>query len=101
MKIIQQQLELKDWPLTKIGDTKFFGYVVSIGVVTGDWDIEEMACYVDFAYNTRYERYLLPSDENLRIELSKMLLENMNHEHGLYNKVHVTRMENGYFVELP
>jgi hypothetical protein len=105
MKIIQQRLEVKDWPLEKVGDEKFFGYIVSIGVFPADdWDSEGMIPYVDFAYNQKYERYRLPNNAGLHDQLHQMLIENIDmgiNGNGIYNKVWISLNDDGYLVFLP
>ena len=105
MELINQQLKVKDWPLTKAGDEKFFGYVVAMGVFPREWGDEDgMTQYADFAYNDAYERYRLPDDEGLKKQLHDMLWHNLNgvaHAGDIYGKVWIKRSEHGYAVELP
>lgn len=103
-EIIEQRLEIKDWPLRQPGDEKFFGYVVAIGIFPREWQDEDgMTHYVDFSYNDTYERYRLPNDESLRKQLFEMLLLNLDNSigGGIYGKVWIKRLEKGYAVDLP
>lgn len=104
-ELIQQQLEVKKWPLEKPGDEKFFGYVVALGVFPREWgETDGMTQYVDFAYNDSYERYQLPNDQSLKEQLHEMLWHNINgvgHTGDIYGKVWIKRMKEGYVVELP
>jgi hypothetical protein len=99
MELISQQLEVKDWPLVEVGQEKFFGYVVAMGVFPNDWD-ETMTHYVDFAYNDAYERYRLPQHEGLRKQLFQYLWDNL-HPGDIYGKVVIKRFKDGYCVGLP
>ena len=104
MDLINQQLVVKEWPLKKPGDAKFFGYVVAMGAFPRDWTDDGMIVFVDFAYSERYERYRLPNDEGLRKQLPEQLEENMAMyaDYGdIYGKVWVTLTEKGYKVDQP
>ncbi len=105
MDLIDQQLVIKDWPLTKIGDEKFFGYVVAMGIFPRDWGEEHgMIAYVDFAYNDSYERFRLPEDMHLKRHLMSFLWDNMNGvagSHDIYGKVWIKLTKKGYSVFLP
>ena len=102
-EIICQDLEIKEWPLLKVGDKKFFGYILSMGVMPNDFcevrEFNDMRQYVDFGYRDRYERYILPNDEKLRNNLTIYLWENMEVE--MYYKLWIYKLENGYKVDLP
>lgn len=104
-EIANQQSEIKDWPLVKAGDEKFFGYVVALGVLPLHWsDVGGLIAYVDFAYSDDYDRYRLPDDESLRAQLRDMLAQNMDaagNADGIYGKVWIKRDEAGYSVALP
>ena len=104
-EMIRQQLEVQDWPLTKPGDAKFFGYVVALGVFVKDWCAEDgMIPYVDFAYNDRYTRYRLPADESLKKQLHAFLWNNIHDETGtggVDSKVWIELSASGYSVDLP
>ena len=69
-ELIYQELEVKEWPLLKVGDEKFFGYVLSMGVMPNDFcevrEFNDMRQYVDFGYKDVYERYILPNDKKLK-----------------------------------
>lgn len=99
--IISQQLAIKDWPLSKVGDKKFFGYVVAMGMFPFDWCDDALVPYVDFAYNDAYERFRLPNDENLRRDLHDILFSNLEASGGIYGKVWIGRTPDGYYVTLP
>lgn len=105
MELIHQKLNVKDWPLQKAGDEKFFGYVMAMGIFPREWGEEDgMTQYVDFSYNDSYERYRLPADEELKKSLSAVLWENLNgqaHTGDIYGKVWIERTENGHAVSLP
>ncbi len=104
MNVISQLLVVRDWPLQKPGDEVFFGYVVAVGAFPGDWSNEGMFAYADFAYNDSYIRYRLPNDEGLLNELLKYLRINIEMHgagDGVYGKVWVKRVEEGYVVDLP
>lgn len=104
-EIIHQKLLVKPWPLLKIGDEKFFGYVVSMGIFPRDWgDSDGMFVYADFAYNDSYERYLIPNDEDLKEQLHDMLWSNLNGPAGpgdIYGKVWIFLTPHGYLVQMP
>lgn len=104
-EFIEQHLLVKEWPLVKIGDEKFFGYIVALGVFPREWaDDDGMFHYVDFAYNDDYERYKLPQDEGLKKQLHAMLWHNLNGHSSpadIYGKVWIKRIKNGHVVELP
>jgi len=51
MDVIEQKLVVKEWPLTKPGDERFFGYVVAVGVFPREWKDDGFLAYVDFAYH--------------------------------------------------
>jgi hypothetical protein len=105
MELIQQQLEVKDWPLTKPGDEEFFGYVVALGVFPRAWGEEDgMTQYADFAYNERYVRYRLPNDKDLKEQLHSFLWDNLNgvaHTGDIYGKVIIRLTETGHLVIWP
>lgn len=103
MDVIRQELVVKEWPLKKPGDEKFFGYVVAVGVFPREWSLEGMFVYADFAYNDRYERYRLPYDEGLFEQLLKYMGDNMQMcgDVGIPAKVWVRLTEHGYEVDLP
>jgi len=104
-ELIQQQLKIKNWPLEKIGDAVFFGYVVSMGNFIREWGDERGAIpYVDFQYGDNYERYRLPDDENLKKQLFQFLWDNINgfaFAGDIYGKVWVYLKEDGYLVTTP
>ena len=63
-----------------------------------------MSQYADFAYNYRYERYILPDDDKLKNDLLKFLWENMwttTGNMGISGKVWISRLENGYSIDYP
>jgi hypothetical protein len=104
MDVIDQRLIVQDWPLTKPGDEKFFGYVVAMGVFPRDWSSEGMIRFVDFAYNNDYTRYHLPNDIGLMRRLQLFLCDNIEMEaagYGAYGKVWIKRTGDGYEVDLP
>jgi len=104
MTTIKQTLTVNDWPLTKAGDTGFFGYVVAMGIHPGEWEREDMFTYVDFAYSHDYTRYRLPAHDGLIKQLSEMLQGNiweLINADSFMGKVHITRGEQDYTVELP
>jgi len=102
-ELIYQQLEVKEWPLLKVGDEKFFGYVLSMGVMPNDFcevrEFNDMRQYVDFGYRDGYERYILPNNKKLRKDLLRHLWDNMEVE--VYSKLWIYKLENGYKVDLP
>ena len=104
-EIIVQRLNILDWPLSKVGDEKFFGYVVAMGVFPKEWGAEDgMTQYVDFAYNDSYARYRLPDDRLLKKQLHCYLWDNLNgvgHTGDIYGKVWIKLTEHGYAVDLP
>jgi hypothetical protein len=102
MKTINQ-IKVRPWPLKKVGDEKFFGYVVAMGVVSNDLD-DTVTPYVDFAYSSSYTRYELPMDDQLLGRLRSCLMLNVKEagSHGtLAAKVRIQLREDGYAVELP
>jgi hypothetical protein len=104
MDIIQQTLVVKEWPLKQVGDERFFGYVVAVGVFPRDWSEEGMFAYADFACNDSYCRYRLPKDENLLSRLIDFLWGNTDmcrRGEGIYGKVWVKLTDQGYQVHLP
>ena len=104
MQIIEQKLVVKDWPLKKPGDEKFFGYVVAVGVFPGDSSGAGEFSFADFAYNNEYTRYRLPKDAGLLNGLLEYLacnLEMWGLGQTTYGKVWVKLTEHGYKVELP
>jgi hypothetical protein len=105
MLVIQQTLVVREWPLKKPGDERFFGYVVGVGVYPGDWSDDSMFAYADFAYNDGYVRYRLPRDERLVKDLLEHLSSNVEMqgkgEGGIYGKVWIELTEKGYEVDLP
>ena len=107
METISQHLEVIEWPLARVGDEKFFGYVVSVGILPRDWKSDSgMTPYVDFAYGNRYERYRLPLDDggSLKRQLVEMLDLNLTEYYiggGMLGKVWIKRLEKGYTVDLP
>ena len=102
-ELIYQELEVKEWPLLKVGDEKFFGYVLSMGVMPNDFcevrEFNDMRQYVDFGYRDGYERYILPNNKKLRKDLLRYLWDNMEVE--VYSKLWIYKLENGYKVDLP
>ena len=107
MELVCQEIEIMKWPLLKKGDEKFFGYVLSVGILPGDFYNNSglpMRQYADFGYNDRYERYTLPDDDKLKNDLLKFLWENMwttTGNMGVGGKVWISRLENGYSVDYP
>ncbi len=104
MQIIEQKLVVKDWPLKKPGDEKFFGYIVALGVFPGDWSSDSEIPFADFAYNDAYTRYQIPSDETLRAGLLKYLAANLDFSGagmGIQAKLWIKLTEKGYEVDLP
>lgn len=106
-EVVQQTLEIKDWPLLKPGDEHFFGYIVAMGAVVREKDQGEDTAvkYVDFGYGDQsYSRWRLPDDKALRDRLFKHLQDNMDclFEHGdMYTKLWIIRTETGHKVEEP
>lgn len=106
-ELISQHIEVKPWPLSKVGDEKFFGYVVAMGVFPREWgQAGGLMPYVDFAYNEGYERYHLPNDDDLMEQLHDMLRDNIHGAgrddgDGIYGKVWIFLTPKGYLVELP
>jgi len=99
MEVIEQKLELKKWPLVNVGDKKFFGYIVSMGVIPMDWVNGDMVLYADFAYSDSYERYVLPNDKALREDLLDFLWDNIQGagaELGMYNKLWIELTVDGF-----
>lgn len=104
MDLIEQRLVVRDWPLTKPGDERFFGYVVAVGVFPRGGVDDDLFAYADFAYNDRYARYRLPNDKGLRNQLLEHLYCNieMNAEgDGIYGKLWVRLTAKGHEVDLP
>lgn len=116
MEIIQQKLVIHDWPLTKVGDERFFGYVMAMGIFPKYWacSAEEWAKYadtafsddpyvkyVDFIYGNKYERFQIPNDERLFEQLSGCFFENWDRleDGGSRGKVWVKLTEQGFVVE--
>lgn len=99
-ELIYQELEVKEWPLLKVGDEKFFGYVLSMGVMPNDFcEVSDPTRkYADFGYRDGYERYILPNNEKLKKDLMRYLWENMEIE--MYAKLWIYKLENGYKVDL-
>ncbi len=105
MHVIRQTLVVREWPLKKPGDEVFFGYVVGVGVYTGDWSDDSMFAYADFAYNDSYVRYRLPRDKELVKDLVGYLSENVEMQGaglgGIYGKVWVKLGNGGHLVGTP
>lgn len=102
MDIINQQLVIKEWPLKKVGQEMFFGYIVGLGVHTGDWCDETMYSVADFAYGNEYVRYRLPNDDALIGKLAAHLVANMvSASEGIYGKFWIKKIVGGYEMELP
>ena len=103
MVVIEQKLVVKDWPLKKPGDEKFFGYIVALGVFPVDWSLEGELRFADFAYNDEYTRYHIPNDESLLKGLLEYLSANLQMcgDVGMHGKVWIYRTEEGYKVDLP
>lgn len=103
--LISQNIAIKDWPLLKPGDEKFFGYVVAIGLLPYAWgEAGGLIPYVDFSYNDEYSRYHLPTDKRLRKSLHEMLRFNLHGAQqgdGIYGKVWIKLTMKGYVVDLP
>lgn len=59
MDVITQNLVVQDWPLKEVGDERFFGYIVAMGVIYRDWAKAECIQYVDFAYNDCYNTIVI------------------------------------------
>ena len=75
--IIQQSIEIQPWPITERGESKFFGYVMAVGLTPDpDGGINSYR-YADFTYGDKYERYLLPSDESLIRQLLEFVFSNI------------------------
>lgn len=105
MEIVEQRLELLDWPLKNVGDEHFFGYIVAMGLIPGD-PIREIpdVPYADFNYNDKYTRYRLPSDDQLVKMLAENLIGNIwefQNCDSYSGKLWVTLNANGYHVDLP
>lgn len=98
---LAHNIHVNDWPLHRVGDEQFFGYVVAVGVLPGDWSEDNMIVYADFAYGDAYARYRLPNDEELKEQLLSYLKSNVQIEHGIYGKVWIKLTPAGYSVELP
>ncbi len=99
-------LEVLDWPLQKPGDEKFFGYLVAVGVLPGDWSDgpEGLSRYADFAYSGSYDRYRLPNDMRLVEQLHKTLWTNLGasfSEGGVYGKFWIEKTNDGYSIFEP
>jgi len=100
-ELIYQELEVKEWPLLKVGDEKFFGYVLSMGVMPNDFykGLGYMRQYVDFGCGDQYERYILPNDDQLKEDLIDILWANI--EGQCFGKLWIYKLEDGYKVDLP
>lgn len=94
-------LMAKEWPKLKIGEDKFLGYIVAVGVVP-PWDDDDAFVYADFAYNDGYDRYKLPRDKKLFRTLIKYLRGNIITPNGeitdMYNKLWLERRKDGYSI---
>ena len=104
MDVIEQKLVVKDWPLKKPGDEKFFGYLVALGVFPREWSELDLYLFADFSYGDEYSRYRLPHDRNLLKQLREYLvtnLETMDQIGDIYGKVWITLTEEGHKVYLP
>ncbi len=100
-KVVDQKIVVRPWPAFRIGDERFFGYVVGLGVMP-DWDGFKHFRWVDFCYNGEYSRYELPRDEELESQLAQYLKANMAFgDDGLYGKVWIRFTRKGYQVDLP
>jgi hypothetical protein len=95
--LARQQPVTLDWPLNKPGDEKFFGYVVAVGVVPGEYG------YAEFEYNGDVTRYRMPDDGLCDLLLGHLRNNILCHraDDGMYDKVWIRRTEKGYEVELP
>jgi len=85
--------------LTEVGQEQFFGYVTALGILPEDYQIR----YAEFSYNGVSTRYLLPDDAALYRALEMHLHHNMipANPGGIYDKVWITKLEDGYETELP
>jgi hypothetical protein len=95
--------EIKTWPLMKVGDEQFFGYVCAIGFEPQDWDAP-IHPWVCFEYGTTQTVYQLPDDEVLFKALADFITSNYQEwaRCGNYSgKVWVRLTKNGYVVDLP
>jgi hypothetical protein len=104
MDLIEQKLVVREWPLKKPGDEKFFGYLVAVGVFPSGWVSEHIFPYVDFAYGDDYIRYRLPYDEGLWTQLLKHLDDNLGILEmcgSIEVKLWVKLTKEGYEVDLP
>lgn len=108
---LHNKINVLGWPLKNVGDEKFFGYVVAMGVCPRDLEssdayVEEggLFSYADFEYNCNVIRYAMPDDPTLHRKLSTMLLGNMDgvsNGQGMYCKVWIKKNADGYSVDLP
>jgi len=105
-ELISQQLAIEEWPTMNLGEERFFGYVISMGMTPCEYGPDcEAGAYVDFSYGDSYRRFRLPKNDcGLKKRLSEFLLENMDSSSetgGVYGKVVIKRLEVGYSVEYP
>ena len=103
MDIIAQRLIVKDWPLKRPGDEKYFGYLVALGSFPVEHN-ERALNYADFCTGSGYSRYRLPYCLKLQNELFKFLKLNMQMAvagDSMYGKLCIKLAANGYVVSLP
>lgn len=92
----------RTWPLNADGDEKFFGYVVGIGVQ--ELKDGSNQYYADFEYGRSRDRFQIPKNEDLIMELVEVLQSNLTgiYGDGIYGKVWIKRVsESQYNVSLP
>lgn len=91
---------VEPWPVQRIGDEFFAGYICGLGYCeSGDKAVP----VADFQYDTATRRYRLPTDTRLLDELFELVKHDMLHGSidGVYSKLWIRRTANGYKVSLP
>lgn len=101
MKRVIHGIDVHEWPLTKVGQEYFFGYVVAIGLMLEVETGDKVVSYADFAYGGRYRRFQIPEDPPLIKALLHYLKANLYGEQWAFAKVWIKRNESGYEVYLP
>lgn len=93
---------VREWPLNKIGDEAFFGYISGIAK-TIDSCAEDKECFIYalFEYGGARKVFRLPNDEKLVTDLIQFLLVNLREPSGTFAKLWIKKTATGYEVDLP
>lgn len=96
--------EVLPWPLEKVGDEKFFGYVTAVGFHPGDGGMLKPSAWACFEYAETETVYTLPPDATLFQALSDGVFHNFQGDlfgEGITEKYWIKKTAKGYQVELP